>query len=78
MYNYRPFLFPKDGNVDGERNGDDAEEEEHEGQLLCCTLAVPEGDIFCAGCASHGAASVLEKYINKVDYERSHYFCSRA
>ena len=41
-------------------------------------LQVPEGDIFCTKCITDGATSVLEKYFDKIDYERSHYACSRA
>ena len=41
-------------------------------------LEVPSGDIYCTTCHTHGATSVLQKYFDKIDYERSHYTCSRA
>jgi len=41
-------------------------------------LEIPPGDIFCTTCHTAGATSVLEKYLDKIDYERSHYSCNRA
>ncbi|KAL3760765.1 hypothetical protein ACHAWU_003673 [Discostella pseudostelligera] len=41
-------------------------------------MVIPPGEIYCAPCHSDGSTAVLEKYFDKVDYERSHFTCSRA
>jgi hypothetical protein len=41
-------------------------------------LAIPTGDIYCAKCRSMGAASVLVRYLDKVEYEHLHFACNCA
>lgn len=43
-------------------------------------MIIPPGEmkIYCAQCHSDGSTVVLEKYFDKVDYERSHFTCCRA
>ncbi|KAL3827175.1 hypothetical protein ACHAXA_006730 [Cyclostephanos tholiformis] len=47
-------------------------------KYLFTELEIPTGEIYCAECHSMGAASVLAKYFDRVDYERSHFSCNRA
>ncbi|KAL7531908.1 hypothetical protein ACHAXR_004302 [Thalassiosira sp. AJA248-18] len=83
LYNVRPSLFPNKNNKDknnsnGVSDNDDVNNMDTGGNDNNGPLEVPEGDIFCTKCFTHGATSVLEKYFDKIDYERSHYSCSRA
>ncbi len=41
-------------------------------------LFATPGEIYCAPCHSDCSTAILEKYFEKVDYERSHFICSRA
>ncbi|KAL9188149.1 hypothetical protein ACHAXT_006527 [Thalassiosira profunda] len=81
LYDHDPPLFPQkkesgdapgpvpnEGGAGGGSNGGEAPSQ----------YEVPDGDIFCAKCAEEGSTAVLEKYFDKVDYDRSHYSCSRA
>jgi len=41
-------------------------------------LQVPSGDIYCTSCYANGSTSVLTKYFDKTDNDRSNYTCNRA
>ena len=41
-------------------------------------LQVPSGDIYCTSCHTNGSTSVLTKYFDKTDNDRSNYTCNRA
>ena len=45
----------------------------HDGELQ-----VPSGDIYCTSCYTNGSTSVLTKYFDKTDNDRSNYTCNRA
>jgi len=45
----------------------------HDGELQ-----VPSGDIYCTSCYTDGSTSVLTKYFDKTDNDRSNYTCNRA
>ena len=80
LYKHDPPLFPHkkesgDAPAPVPNEGDAGNGGEQPSQSQ---FKVPDGDIFCAKCAEEGSTSVLEKYFDKVDYDRSHYSCSRA
>jgi glyoxylase-like metal-dependent hydrolase (beta-lactamase superfamily II) len=62
---------------------DDDDEDELDSGTMYSTVSskkmvIPPGEIYCAPCHSDGSTAILEKYFDKVDYERSHFTCSRA
>jgi hypothetical protein len=60
--------------VDGTADEDGAKSPQTKGG----PLAIPSGEIYCAECHFMGAASVLARYLDKVEEERSHFACNRA
>ena len=60
--------------VDGTADEDGAKSSSPAGGAL----ARPTGEIYCAECHSVGAASVLARYLDTVEEERSHLACNRA